>query len=43
MSANKLKLKSKDSEVNKNIFDLKDNQPMTKKAVISQNVLKKIS
>ena len=35
MSTNKSKSKSENSEVDKDIFDLKDDQPMTKEAIVS--------
>lgn len=42
MSSNKSKLVSEDGEVDENIFNLKDNQPMIKKAVVSRGKPKKI-
>lgn len=42
MSANKSESKTKDSEVDENIFDLENDQPMTKKGVASQGKPKEI-
>lgn len=42
ISANKSELKSEDSEVDENIFDFEDDQPITKEAVASQGKPKEI-
>lgn len=42
ISANKSESETEDSEVDEDVFDLEDNQPMTKEAVASQGKPKKI-